>query len=294
MTEGQQAGVPVCYRHPDRESHIRCQRCDRPICPDCMNPAPVGFQCPECVAEGRRATRQARTPFGGRRTGDSAVVSRVLIGINVAVWLAVMATGSSYGPLIIRLWMTPGTGVAFVAQGRLVSWSGVAGGAWWQPLTSMFTHVAILHIGFNMLALWILGPQLEAILGRWRYLSLYLLSGLAGSAFVYWFANPSSATLGASGAIFGLMGALLVVAFKVKGDVRTILFWIGLNFVFTVIGRGFISWQGHLGGFLGGVLLAVLLAYAPRKGRVAVQTTGMVAFAVLLVIAYAVRTLMLV
>jgi membrane associated rhomboid family serine protease len=294
VTEGQQAGVPVCYRHPDRESHIRCQRCGRPICPECMSPAPVGFQCPECVAEGRKSTRQPRTPFGGRRNGDSALVSRVLIGINAAVWLLILATGGNGSAVLRQLWLLSQDSCGRFFAGQCVEIDpGVAGGAWWQPLTSMFTHVSILHIGFNMLALWILGPQLEAILGRWRYLSLYLLSGLAGSAMVYWFAAPNTPTVGASGAIFGLMGALLVVAFKVRGDVRTILFWIGLNFVVTVIGRGFISWQGHLGGFIGGVLLGVLLAYAPRKGRVAVQSAGMVLLAVVLAVAYAARTLML-
>lgn len=292
MSEGQPAEIPVCYRHPGRESHILCQRCGRPICPDCMNPAPVGFQCPECLAEGRRTTRQARTPFGGRRTGDSALVSRTLIGINAAVWIAILMTGSNVGPLITKLWLLP-VNLRVVVGGQVVTWQGVAGGAWWEPLTSMFTHVAIWHIGFNMFALWILGPQLEAVLGRWRYLSLYLLSGLAGSAMVYWFSDPGSRTLGASGAIFGLMGALLVVAFKVKGDVRTILFWIGLNVVFTVLGSSFISWQGHLGGLAAGVLLGVLLVYAPKKSRSLVQVSGMTLFAVALAVAFVARTMML-
>ena len=259
-----------------------------------MNSAPVGFQCPECVAEGRRSTRQARTPFGGRRTGDLALVSRVLIGVNAAVWLLIMVTGGNNSSVLNKLWLLQQDSCGRAFGGRCLEiYQGVAGGAWWQPLTSMFTHVQIWHIGFNMVALWILGPQLEAILGRWRFFSLYLLSGLAGSALIYWFGPANVPTVGASGAIFGLMGALLIVALKVGGDVRTILFWIGLNFVFTVVGRGFISWQGHLGGFIGGVLLAVLIAYAPRRGRTAVQTTGMAAFAVVLAVAFVARTVML-
>ena len=129
-------------------------------------------------------------------------------------------------------------------------------------LTSTFTHVEIWHIGFNMLALWVLGPQLELAIGRARFLALYLLSGLAGSALVYWAAPVNQSTLGASGAVFGLMAALLVVAFKVKADYQQILIWIGINAVLTFV-FGF-SWQGHLGGFLGGLAIAGILVYAPR------------------------------
>ena len=128
----------------------------------------------------------------------------------------------------------------------------VSQGDVWQLLTSMFTHVAIWHIGFNMLALWTLGPQLELAIGRTRFLAVYFISGLAGSATVLWFSTPYGQTLGASGAIFGLMGALLVVAIKVHGDVRGMLVWIGVNFVITFLFVRLISWQGHLGGFIGG------------------------------------------
>ena len=147
---------------------------------------------------------------------------------------------------------------------------GVADGAYWQLLTSAFTHVEVWHIGFNMLALWVLGPQLELAIGRSRFLALYLLSALAGSALVYWLADPAGSTLGASGAVFGLMGALLVLAVKVRGDVRGILTWVGINAVITFLFPN-ISWQGHLGGFLGGVLIAALLVYAPRQRRTAWQ-----------------------
>jgi membrane associated rhomboid family serine protease len=168
---------------------------------------------------------------------------------------------------------------------------GVADGAVWQLVTSMFTHVDIWHIGFNMLALWFLGPQLELALGRARFLGLYLLSGLTGSAFVYWLAPEHSATIGASGAVFGLMGGLLVIALKVRGDVSQLLVWIGLNFLITLVGRTFISWQGHLGGFLGGVLIAAILVYAPRRQRRLWQGAGLAGFAVLLAAALLVRTL---
>jgi membrane associated rhomboid family serine protease len=170
---------------------------------------------------------------------------------------------------------------------------GVADGAYWQLVTSMFTHVEIWHIAFNMFALYVLGPQLELVLGRWRFLAIYLLSGLSGSAAVYWLSSPNTPTVGASGALFGLMGALLVVAIKQRAQVSQLLMWIGLNFVITVVGRGFISWQGHVGGFLGGVLLAVVIAWAPRAQRTRWQTAGLALFAVAVFVACALRTAVL-
>ncbi len=143
---------------------------------------------------------------------------------------------------------------------------GVVDGAYWQLLTSAFTHLEIWHIGFNMLALWVLGPQLELAIGRTRFIALYLLSALAGSALVYWASAEYGTTLGASGAVFGLMGALLVIAYKVKADVQQILIWIGINAVLTFTISN-ISWQGHLGGFLGGAAIAAILVYAPRQRR---------------------------
>jgi membrane associated rhomboid family serine protease len=265
--------APVCYRHPDREAHIRCQRCDRRICPDCMRPAAVGFQCPSCVQEGARTTRSGRTAYGGTRPGNPALVSQVLIGINVLVWLAITATGGASSRLFDTFALLPASAFALV-DGTPQLIRGVSDGAPWQLLTSMFTHIEIWHIGFNMLALWTLGPQLELAIGRVRFLALYFLSGLAGSATVMWFSASNSQTLGASGAIFGLMGGLLVVAIKVRGDVRGVLTWIGINFVITLLLVRLISWQGHLGGFVGGVLLGAAIVYAPRKNRTAWQVAG--------------------
>src|SRR3954454_11556632 len=197
--------APSCYRHPGRETYIRCQRCDRPICPDCMRQAAVGFQCPECVREGAKTVRQPRTAFGGRPASDG-LVTRALIGLNAVVFVLILATGGGSSDVLARLWLVP-TSVCGQQnlQGQCTQViTGVSDGAWWQLLTSTFTHVQIWHIGFNMLALYVLGPQLEAMLGRWRFLALYLLSGLFGSAAVYWLSPTNAPTLGASGAIFGL------------------------------------------------------------------------------------------
>jgi membrane associated rhomboid family serine protease len=170
------------------------------------------------------------------------------------------------------------------------SWVGVAAGDWWQPLTSMFTHVEVLHIGFNMLALWFLGPQLEMVLGRVRFLALYLMSGLVGSAAVYLLSPEYTPTLGASGAIFGLMAALLVIAHKQHADVSQLLIWIGINAGITFFAGANISWQGHVGGFVGGLALAGVLAYSPRERRTTWQVAGFAGVAILVALAFALRT----
>ena len=159
-------------------------------------------------------------------------------------------------------------------------------------MTNGFAHVEVWHIGFNMVALWFLGPQLEAVLGRTRFLALYFISLLAGSALVYWLAPEGSATLGASGAIFGLLGALLVVAYKVGGDVRGLMVWLGLSVVITFVFHN-VSWQGHLGGFVGGFLVGAVLVYAPRERRTAIQVAGLSAISVLVIAAIVARTAVL-
>jgi membrane associated rhomboid family serine protease len=290
--------VPTCYRHPEREAHIRCQRCDRVICPECMRPAAVGFQCPDCVKEGAKTTRAARTAYGGLRPTDASLTSMVLIALNAGVWIAILATGGNDSRLVDWLALRPqgfcfiqggffeATGLSCPGGGEL--YPGVSDGAYWQLVTAMFTHVQLWHIGFNMFALYALGPQLELVVGRARFLALYFLSGLAGSALVYW---GDRGALGASGAVFGLMGALLIVAIKVRGDVRGMLTWIGINFVITFVFVNSISWEGHLGGFLGGTAIGAVLVYAPRgPRRTTLQAAGLALIAALVIAAVAVRT----
>jgi membrane associated rhomboid family serine protease len=312
MTEQTPVGVPTCYRHPDRETYVRCQRCEKPICPDCMRDAAVGFQCPDCVKLGAKTTRQAQAAYGGRRSADPRVTTYVLIGLNALVWLAIVVTGWAKSTLDSRLALLPtgecgsksapdrsynlATEYACHLQTRIKGdgqwFPGVSDGAYWQLVTSMFTHVEVLHIAANMLALWFLGPQLEAVLGRARYLALYLVSGLAGSVCVYWFSAEGSATLGASGAIFGMLGGLLVVAHKVGGNVQSIMIWIGVNAVITVTVPN-VSWQGHLGGFLGGALVTAILVYAPKGRRTQLQVVGIAVIVVALTAATIARTAVL-
>jgi membrane associated rhomboid family serine protease len=270
-----------------------------------MTDAAVGFHCPDCVAEARRTTRQARTAYGGLRPGSDGLVSKTLIGINAAVWVLIMASGGNNSALVFRLSLIPrglcvasdhpGNFYPQVSSGQVCStapdgrWVGFVAGDWWQPLTSMFAHVEVLHIGFNMLALWFLGPQLEMILGRVRFLGLYLLSGFVGSAAVFLLAPADSSSLGASGAIFGLMGALLVFAYKARADVSQLLVWIGINAALTFFAAG-ISWQAHVGGFVGGLVLAGVLAYSPRQNRATWQLAGFAGVAILVVLTFVLRT----
>jgi len=258
-----------------------------------MQPASVGFQCPSCVREGAKATRSGRTAYGGQRPANPALTSQILIAINVAFWLLITVTGGGSSRWVDHLALLPDSARFRLPNGTILAVDGVADGAVWQLLTSMFTHVEIMHIGFNMLALWFLGPQLEVVIGRARYLALYLLSGLMGSVFVLWLTPAYVQTVGASGAIFGLMGALLVIAIKVRADYSQLLLWIGLNVAITVFGRGFISWQGHLGGFIGGALIAAAIVYAPRTNRALWQAAGLSLVGVLVVAAVVARTLSL-
>jgi membrane associated rhomboid family serine protease len=267
-----------------------------------MRDAAVGFHCPQCVADAARTTRSGRTAFGGVRSLNAGLTSMVLIGVNAVVWLAILATGGN-GGRVLGLLAQRGLGQCQASGGYYPNidseqvcavapsghWvAGVADGAPWELLTSMFSHVEIWHIGFNMLALWFLGPQLELIVGRVRFLALYLLSGLAGSTVVL-YADPHTSTLGASGAIFGLMGALLVIAYRTGGNVQQIGTWLLLNAVLTFT-VPHISWQGHLGGFVGGCAIAAVLAYAPRgPRRTAYQVGGLVLIAAVLAVAVGLR-----
>jgi membrane associated rhomboid family serine protease len=273
-----------CYRHPGRETYVSCQRCERPICPDCMIPSSVGHQCPECVKSGMVSTRQAALPYGGTRVANPLIESVVLIGINVAVWLAIMSTGGNSSPMLNWMPLLPETWGFQDADGQVILLQGVNNGAVWQVVTAVFTHVAIMHIGLNMLSLFFLGPPVTAILGRARFLAVYALSGLAGSVTVLYLSNPHGQTLGASGAIFGLMGAFLVIARKLQGNVSQILFWLGLNLVFTFTASG-ISWQGHIGGLVGGALTTAILVAVPRgPKRSLIQWSALGFLAVVLVV----------
>jgi membrane associated rhomboid family serine protease len=254
-----------CYRHPDRESGIRCTRCERPICPDCMVSASVGFQCRDCVSQAPSPHTQARTVAGGAVAADPFLITKILIGLNIAVFLLVQALGNR---IVGDLGLYAACGTDLTGQHLCV---GVAQGPdqWYRLITSAFLHQQALHISLNMLSLWWIGAPLERMLGRSRYLALFFVAAIGGSALVLLLA-PDSLTLGASGAVYGLFGATAIFMRRLRLDMRPILFWLALNLVFTFTWSG-VSWQGHLGGLAAGTLVAVGMAYAPRERRALFQ-----------------------
>jgi len=276
---GQLAGAAtVCYRHPKRECHVRCVRCDRYVCPDCMREATVGFQCPECVREGARGVRTARTIFGGRANAGRPIATITLIVLNVGVYVGQLLSPSltdKFSAIGRELIGPNGTRYVWLRGARApFHYAGIAYGEWYRLLTSPFTHelpgylggLGVLHIAFNMWWLWSLGQVIEAHLGRVRFLALYLLSALGSSVAVYLLA-PDAGAVGASGAIFGLVGGYYVMSRKLHYDpvgsgrlMRTFLIWM-------VISAGFASWQGHLGGLITGLIAGSVIALVQAGPR---------------------------
>ena len=240
----------ICYRHPGRPTYLRCNRCERYICPDCMRAAAVGHQCVECVREGARTIRQPRTEVGGRERAGMPVVTYALIALNVLTFALQMSVGD--------------------LQKQLVLWPpAVADGQLYRLVTSAFVHYGATHLLLNMWALYVVGPPLEMLLGRLRFGALYALSLLGGSVLVY-LLTLSTATAGASGAVFGLFGATFVAAKRLNLDMRWVVTVVVINLVFTFVARG-ISWQGHVGGLITGGLVAAAFVYAPRAHRNLIQ-----------------------
>ena len=254
-----------------------------------MIPAAVGFQCPECVRLGRSSVRQTRTVFGGRVSTNAHAATYALIGLNCLAFLGELSSKA----FVTRFEQVGG---AIAVTNGVPHVVGIAHGEYYRLLTSMFLHeppssggTFFLHILFNMWCLFVVGPPLEALLGRVRFVGLYLLTGLAGSVLAYVLTAPYIAELGASGAIFGLFGALLILGRKLRLNIQPIALTIGLNLVLTFSLPG-ISWQAHIGGLIAGVALGAAWAYAPRPQRTAIQIGSSVALAALLVIMVILRT----
>ena len=249
-----------CYRHPDRETGLSCSECGRPICADCATFAPVGIRCPDHAGVRRGAATKIRPRPVRRAPGIAlatgvAPITRALIGINVVIYLITVVQG--HGGI-----NNPGGRlyVQWVLFGPLV-----AHGGWYRLVTSMFLHGFLLHIVFNMVALWFIGRPVEQYLGPVRYVGLYFVSGLAGAAGALLQA-PLAPTVGASGAIFGILGAMMILEWQITGRLAgQAMTWIVINLVISFSFSG-ISWGGHVGGLIGGIL--IMLAYAHwRDGR---------------------------
>ena len=258
-----------CYRHPNRETYVSCTECGRGICPDCMVFGPVGIRCPDHARSAGTAPRQ-RAKVTARRIGAPVgIVTKILIGLNVAVYLLELATGAGingnsgwiyeHGVLIAN---------AVDSSGNAI---GVAQGDWWRLITAPFLHYGPLHLGMNMLVLWFIGPALEEYFGRLRYLLVYVVSGLAGSAGAL-IMSPNALTVGASGAIWGLMGAaVLLEARRIYVFGGQAMGLVVFNLIFTLLIPG-VSIGGHIAGGIGGALAALAFTSLRRNPPLATAT----------------------
>ena len=252
--------METCYRHPDRETGVHCSNCGRPICPDCMTSTPVGMRCPECA-------RQRVKVRGIAASRDEPVLTYILMGICIAAFVGEVAggasaTGTSFG------------GSRLFEEGAL-SGPAVASGDYWRVVTAGFLHAGFFHLLFNMFSLWILGSLLEPAIGRVRFALIFFVSVLAGSLGAL-LVDPNSLTVGASGGIFGLMGAAVIVLRNRGINIMEsgLGLWIGLNLLLTFTVSG-ISIGGHIGGLIGGALAALVLFDLPDRMRVPPQAANL-------------------
>ncbi|WP_448263594.1 rhomboid family intramembrane serine protease [Microbacterium aurum] len=247
MTDSDPRSSPdnFCYRHPQRQSFVLCQRCLRTICPECQTPLPVGVICPECLAELQKAHKATVTRMPRRRAAG-------LDGRPVVTYTLVVVTS-----VFFLIGLIPGMGD--VVTSWLFYYPPLAYAQPWRLLTVTLVHASIWHVALNMLALWALGRSLEPLLGRWRFLSLYLLSALGGSVLGALLA-PTTPVVGASGAVWGLLGAMFVIGRHLGANVTAIAIILGLNLVITFLPNSNIAWQAHIGGGLVGALVGLIFA----------------------------------
>lgn len=273
-----------CYRHPDRQSFVLCQRCARTICPECMTQAPVGVICPECM----KAERKAETPGQRRarrqyRSASAANAMAAGSGRPIATYVIIALTA-----FVSLLQMIPGA-IGNAVSDALLFWApylfpDLTGLPFepWRLLTAMLVHGGLWHLALNMLALWMLGRSLEPMLGRWRFVTLYVLGGLGGSVAVALIA-PLTATVGASGAIFALFGALLVIGRHIGANIRSLAIILLINLVVGFVFYQQIAWQAHLGGLAIGALVGLIYARTRRREQRTVQILLLVAVGVVLI-----------
>ncbi len=259
-----------CYRHPDRETGLSCSECGRPICADCANFGPVGVRCPDHASVRPRSPAarikppQVRRAPGIALASGNAPITKALIGINVGIYLLTVVQGAGLnapgGALFNKMFLL-GSNRFLPFYGDLAHHH-----QWWRLVTTMFLHESLIHIGFNMYALWVIGRVVEQYLGTTRYLGLYFVSGLAGSAGAL-LQTPFAPVLGASGAIFGILGAMMILEWQVTGSLAgqaLALVVINLGISFIIPG---ISWGGHVGGLIGGILVMLAYSHWGNRGR---------------------------
>jgi len=268
---GPPAGPPVCPRHPDRVSYVRCQRCERPVCPECQRPAAVGVHCVDCVREAQRGAAVPRTSFGAPVRQLTPYATYTLIGIDVVVYVIQVLVGPAVAT-------------------ELALWTGDVVQRPWTLLTAAFLHAGWLHLATNMYALWLMGQYLEVQLGRARFVLSYLVCALGGGVVYTLLTSPEtlSFAVGASGAVFGLFGMVGVVLRRMGSSARGIVAVVAINAVLGFVIPN-IAWQAHLGGLVTGVLLGLAMAHAPRGTARRTSWFALAGMTVLLVAVFLIR-----
>jgi len=284
----QGATFEFCYRHPNEATGVHCTRCGRPICPECMIPAPVGYQCPECVAEARKAFRQG--PVRQIRSVSRMSLTNITLGLLVVIYVIQVLTGQGLG-----FGLTSGQVDPLFLHGAMQP-AIVASGDYYRLFTAMFLHLSVLHILFNGWALLIFGRFVEQTLGKAGFAIVFLVGGLCGSVASYLFGPPLVASAGASGAIFALFGAFIAYNFRrrdnamSRANLQSALIIILLN-LFLTIGYRQIDWRAHVGGLVGGLILGTALdGIGSRRVQGVVRVGAVVGVLVALVALTAVRT----
>ncbi len=285
--------MDTCYRHPGRDTNVACSRCGRPICPDCMTPSPVGMRCPECAGE---TTRVKRPSFGAAAMQSQAPATFTLIGLNVLIFVGQLAAGGGATSFDGGGWLSENGALCGNAIGAggpctppLVA---TDGGEWWRIISGGFLHGGFLHLGLNMFVLYILGTLIEPAIGTTRMLAIYFVSLIAGSLGALLLTDSFQNTVGASGAIYGLFAATLLIA-RDRGlshIVTQLGFWLVLNLVLTFSVPG-ISIGGHLGGLAGGALAGAIVLMVERRSGSVVRPPEVLTYAALAVGSFALAVL---
>lgn len=270
-------GFSSCYRHPERSTGIACQRCSRPICGECMNPASVGFQCPRCVGLGRSGARAPRTRFGAEVGAGAGSATKVVMVVLTVVWVLNLATRGLVDNLLA------------------MSTLDVASGQFWRLVTTSVTSGGLLGLLMNLLVLWLAGRAIESEMGALRFVVLFLAGGLGGATLMFCLAPLGAASVGASSAVVGLLGANAVGKRKGGEDIRPDVGLLVVLVLYSlVIGFTSFGWLALLGGIVVGAVVGAILAYAPPRQRAVVQAVGLLAVVLVCVVAVVVRVLVLV
>jgi membrane associated rhomboid family serine protease len=265
-------GFAPCYRHPERMTGISCQRCQRPICGECMNPASVGFQCPSCVASGRATVRAPRTAFGAILKPGGGNATKVVMAALAVEWVLNLVSRGLLDRLLV------------------MSNEAVYLGQFWRLITASLTSGSILGVLMNLLVLWIAGRAIEAELGSWRFVALYAAAGLGGTTMLFVFGPVSSSGYGAAAAVIGLLAANAVFKRKMREDARADIGLFVLLILYSIlIGFRSFGWLMLIGGIVVGALVGVVLAYAPRRNRSTVQVIGLLGVIMVCLLAVALK-----